>query len=130
MAIHVEILTQLDDRRARADAERLRADLTRAGRDAGDGWGREYGRGVERSTPAVQRAMNRVSRATDKVADATGRVRTEQERYNRVMRESANDSQKVVAASERSSKAKRDEAAASSHGADRAPRLRHQPARY
>lgn len=73
--------------------------------DAGRSFGTQFGAGVEKASPKIERGLN-------KVADATGKVRVEQERLNNMQKQGAQSSDKLVAQHERLAKARRDESAA------------------
>ena len=112
MAIHVAIETALNDRRARADADRLRRDMERAGDSSGQAWSAGYVRGVERSSPRVTKAYEKYARSLDKVADSQAKARQEAARHSEVLKTNAADTEKVVRSAERLAKANSDAAAA------------------
>ncbi|MEX7470187.1 transglycosylase family protein [Mycobacterium adipatum] len=105
MAIHIDVLPDLERRQLRNTARDIQRDMQRAGMEAGKGFGDQFGAGVQKSSPKIERGLNRV-------ADATGRVRVEQERLNNMQKQGATDSSRLVAQSERLAKARRDESAA------------------
>lgn len=105
MAIHIDVVPDLNRRSVRDSARDIQRDMQKAGMDAGRSFGDQFGAGVQKSSPKIEKGLNRV-------ADATGRVRVEQERLNNMQRSGAQDSSKLVAQSERLAKARRDETSA------------------
>lgn len=102
MAIHIDVIADLDRRQTRDVARDMQRDFQQAGVSAGREFGRNLSQGIEREMPKVERAMN-------KAADATGKLRVEQERYDALVSSGSADRVKLITQSERLAKARREE---------------------
>lgn len=103
--IALPVEAKRDDRSFRQVADYAEKTFAKAGDDAGSSFGKKFSDGVRSATPEIQKAY-------DKVADTVGKVRTEQAKLNELMSKgNASDAQKI-AASERLSRAQRDQARA------------------
>ncbi|SDD58683.1 Transglycosylase-like domain-containing protein [Mycolicibacterium neoaurum] len=105
MAIHVDVVPDFNRRAVRDTARDIQRDIQQVGLQAGKGFGDQFGAGLQRSSPKIERGLN-------KVADATGKVRVEQEKLNAMQEKGSVSSEKMVAQHERLAKARRDEGSA------------------
>jgi len=101
-------MTRFDNRSALNSAN----DLQRALERTGDQGGKALSSGIEAASPKIEKAM-------DRAANATGKVRVEQEKYNKVLKDYNNavkdgggDREKLIVHHERLAKAQRDQQSA------------------
>ena len=108
MAIHLDVLTALNERAAQDAADQSVRIFDKAGQDAGKAYSQALEKGLD--TSGYERKM-------DRAADTAGRVRVEEQKLADVRKNGGADSQ-VVAQAERLATARRNEARAVREAAD------------
>lgn len=100
--IHLEIVTHLQDREIRRDAEALKREFERIGTDTGQAYVDRLSRGIQDTSPKLERALKGVADATssltvaqerhknllDKIEVATKSRTAAEEKYNAVLNKS------------------------------------------
>lgn len=112
MAIELDVVTQLNERSVRTAARQAHSHWDRESRITGDTVERNLSGGHERTVRNVERMSTQLERHYNRVADASGRVRLEQERYDRLIQSGETDRVKLIQQSERLAVARRNEQAA------------------
>ena len=111
MAIHIDIITRLNQRGVKRDADAIRREMERLGKLSGDAWAK----GIEEHAPKVQKALQKAAKSTDtlRVAESKSAVtkstlsklskelRESEERLGRERARAASDLDAKVAISER-----------------------------
>jgi hypothetical protein len=112
MPVYLRVLVEIDRAKLEREARQIERDLEDAGTSGGEGFSKGFGRGVQKSSPKIEQAMQRLERAQLKVSDASGKVAVEQERLNSLQSRGVSDSGRLAAASERIASARRAESTA------------------
>jgi hypothetical protein len=83
MAIYIDVIARMDERRRKRDIERLKRDYADAGEDAG----RLFGRGVEKAEHKVEQTTQKIAGSLDKVKKANESNVAAQEKHTRASKE-------------------------------------------
>jgi seryl-tRNA synthetase len=77
MAVHIDVIAELRERRLRRDVEKLKRDAEKYG----DEIGRKIGKGVERAYRGVEQANTRLAKSNDNLKKTTEASTAAQERH-------------------------------------------------
>jgi chromosome segregation ATPase len=103
VAIHIQVLADLDERRLRQETEKLAGEFDKAGARASERFSNRVAQDIGKASPKIQRAMHGIVTATDS-------AKTAQEKYNAAVERFGEDSDQAAQASRRLSAAVRGQA--------------------